>query len=57
MKIYRHALPWIVCGQLLYGTAAGAGRRPLYQWTDKNGVIHVDDTPPTALQLAEQAAG
>jgi soluble lytic murein transglycosylase-like protein len=42
---------------LALATAGGAhaGRHPLYTWTDKNGVTHVDEVPPSEAEL--QAAG
>ena len=43
---------------LLALAAAGearAGRHPLYQWTDKDGVTHMDENPPSEAEL--QAAG
>ena len=33
------------------GGARASGRHPLYQWTDKDGVTHVDESPPTEAEL------
>jgi soluble lytic murein transglycosylase-like protein len=33
------------------GEARAAGRHPLYQWVDKNGVTHVDENPPSEAEL------
>ena len=37
------------------GGARATGRHPLYQWTDKDGVTHVDENPPSEAEL--NAAG
>jgi soluble lytic murein transglycosylase-like protein len=33
------------------GESRAAGRPPLYQWIDKDGVTHVDENPPTEAEL------
>lgn len=46
-----------LCLLLALGAAgeARAGRHALYTWTDKSGVTHVDENPPSEAEL--QAAG
>jgi soluble lytic murein transglycosylase-like protein len=52
MRTFLH-----LCLLLALSAAGGAhaGRHPLYTWTDKAGVTHVDENPPTEAEL--KAAG
>ncbi len=48
MRTYLH-----LCLLLALSAAGGAqaGRHPLYRWTDKAGVTHVDESPPSEAEL------